>query len=234
MLIYGIQPIKTLFYKKPFLIKEVYINKKRHQSFYFELKKDSKIKIFEYSKAEKRLFKNNNDQEIVAKIVEPNYFGVKELIERNRGKKNPVILILDQITDPHNYGAILRNVSAFGGNGIILSKYNTVSLTPSAIKASAGNWINVDIAEEVNLKNAIKMLKDNGYWIVSTVMKSNKTLNDLKKFQNPLGIILGNENKGIKQSLIKDSDLLISIPMKNNTESLNVSVTAAIILYSLS
>jgi 23S rRNA (guanosine2251-2'-O)-methyltransferase len=137
MYIYGANPIKDLFESKPDKIKKVFLNKKRHQTFANSLEKFH-IKVEDFNVNNFKEFRDVNHQEIVASISDPVILDTKQLIEINEDVKNPVILILDQINDPQNFGAIIRNVSAFGGNGIITSIHGSTPLTATAIKTSAG------------------------------------------------------------------------------------------------
>lgn len=234
MLIYGKNPIKDLFNHDKSLIKKVYIEKKRHQSFYSELEKNN-IKLHEYKdfKYNEEINHKDNTQGIIAEIEEPKNFSVKELIDSNKDKVRPVIVMLDRIEDPQNFGAIIRNAAAFGVTGIIYPSRNSAKLNSTSMKTSAGNWLHINFSEVSNLSNAIKELKENDYWIVSTSLEANTSMKELQDFDKPLVILLGNEGKGVKKSLQDESDFNIKIEMTKTVESLNVSSAAAIILYSL-
>jgi len=139
MYIYGKNPIKDLFDYKPEFIKKVFIDKKRHQFFYKQLK-ESNIEVLDLSLFKNKYFnKEDNLQGLVALIKEPKIFSLKELIEKNKNKEHPVFVILDSITDPQNFGAILRNAAAFGVSGVLYPSRNSSPLSASAIKSSAGN-----------------------------------------------------------------------------------------------
>ncbi len=157
---------------------------------------------------------------------------IAELLEISQNKKNPLIVLLDEITDPHNLGAIARTAECVGASGLILPERNTSPITPVAIKASAGALEYIPIAYTTNLNNAITQLKDNGFWIVGTSDKSAKPYTE-KIYNSPIGLIIGSEGKGIRPSIIKHCDFLVSIEMQGKISSLNASVAAGVIMFEI-
>ncbi len=235
MIIYGKNPVKDLFDKDPSQIKRVWINEKRHQQFYKELQKAGirldDIKSLQYASVE--LTGQENIQGIIANIQDPKNYSLNELIKLNENKQAPKLLILDQIEDPQNFGAIIRNAAAFGVDGIIYPGSRAASLNSTTMKASAGNWMNVNLCETGSLNNVIKILKDNFYWIVTTSLDANSSMEELKNLNQPMAIILGNEGKGVRSSLQDKSDFKIKIEMDAKVESLNVASASAILLHYL-
>ncbi len=235
MIIYGKNPIKDLFDKDPSQVKKVWVDKKRHQSFVNELEKQNiiieDIKTLQYSSVE--LTGKENIQGIIANIKDPKMYSLNELISLTKDKENPKLLILDQIEDPQNFGAIIRNAAAFGVDGIIYPGRGAARLNSTVMKASAGNWINIKLCETGSLNSVIKVLKENFYWIVTTSLDANSSLDEIKNINQPLAIILGNEGKGVRQSLKEKSDYKIKIDMSEEVESLNVAAASAIILHEL-
>lgn len=234
MLIYGKNPVKDLFDFNKKKIKKVYIEKKRHQSFYAELEKNG-IELIDYRnfKYNEEVSSKNNTQGIIALIDEPKNHSIKELIESNKGIKRPVIVMLDRIKDPQNFGAIIRNSVAFDVTAIIYPSRNSAKLNSTSMKTSAGMWQHIKLVEVSNLYNAIKDLKENDYWIISTSLEANTNLEEIKDFDKPLVVLLGNEGKGVKKTLQEEADFNIKIKMSDKAESLNVSSAAAIILNML-
>lgn len=234
MHIYGKNPIQDLFVKDPKMIRKVFLDKKRHQSFYNELIK-SEIEVFPFLELNtKKIFYNNeNLQGIIALINNPKIYTLKDLIFKHKNDEKSVFLILDRITDPQNFGAILRNAAAFNVNGVIYPSRGSSSLTPTVMKTSAGNWMNVDLCETASLNQVVDQLKKDGYWIVSTSLDAKQNLDSLKELNQPMAIILGNEGSGIKKSLQEKSEIEIKIDMSEKVESLNVASSAAIILHYL-
>lgn len=235
MFIYGKNPVKDFYTKRPEDIKEIYIEKKRHQSFYKDLEKAG-FKLNELSKLNFRdaeLNGKENLQGIVARIKEPKIFSLKELLDLNKDKERALYLILDQVEDPQNFGAILRNAAAFGIDGVIYPSRNSARLNSTAMKTSAGNWMNVNLCETASLNQVLITLKDNGVWIAATSLEANQTLEELKDLNQPLAIILGNEGKGVRPTLLDKAEFKVKIDMDEKVESLNVSAASAIILHQL-
>ncbi len=235
MIIYGKNPVKDLFDKDPSQVKKVWIDSKRHQSFVKELEKAGviidDIKRLQYSSVE--LTGKENIQGIIANIKEPKMYSLSELIDINKDKQAPKLLILDQIEDPQNFGAIIRNAAAFDVDGIIYPGRGAVGLNSTVMKTSAGNWMNVRLCETGSLNSVIKTLKDNFYWIVTTSLDANSSMDELNDLNQPMAIILGNEGKGVRNSLQEKSDFKIKIVMNEKVESLNVASASAILLHSL-
>ncbi len=234
MHIYGKNPIKDLFDKNPKMIKKIYIEKKRHQFFYEELKKSNiQVEPFESLNIKRLFYKNENLQGIIAVIESPKIYTLKDLILKHKDDNKSVFIILDRITDPQNFGAILRNAAAFGVNGVIFPSRESSPLSSIAMKASAGNWMNVDLCETSSLNQVVEYLKKNGYWIVSTSLDADQSVDTLKDFNQPMAIILGSEGSGVKKSLQEKSEIKIKIDMSDKVESLNVASASAIILHYL-
>ncbi|MGB4263341.1 MAG: 23S rRNA (guanosine(2251)-2'-O)-methyltransferase RlmB [Fervidobacterium sp.] len=173
----------------------------------------------------KKLCGEEKNQGVVVDIGEFQYAHEDDISE------NPFIVLLDQIQDPQNFGAIVRSAVAVGTDMIVITKDNSVHVTAGAIKASAGTIFRVPIAVTVNLGRYIDKLKEKGIWIYGADM-SGRTFWDVE-LKRPIGIVFGNEGSGIRALVKQKCDELISIPMKLPIDSLNVSVSAAIILYEI-
>jgi len=143
-------------------------------------------------------------------------------------KQNPVVVMLDHLEDPHNFGAIIRTCEALGIDAIIIPNDRTVNITSTVVKTSAGAIYNVPIIRVVNLNTCIKNLKDLGYWIFGTDMHGTdyRTLD----YNMPVCLIIGNEGKGMSKILKDNCDFITTIPMTGKINSLNASVSAGIIL----
>lgn len=139
------------------------------------------------------------------------------------------VLILDGIADPHNFGAILRSVDAFGFDAVILGNNRSVPITEVVAHTSTGAIEYTPIIYVNSLLTAVKKLKENSFWIVGTDASGNKTPNEIDKDLN-LAIIIGSEGFGMTRTLVKESDFIVKIPMKGHVNSLNASVSTGIIL----
>lgn len=144
--------------------------------------------------------------------------------------KVPFILILDRLTDVRNLGAIVRTAECAGVHAIVVPKRESAQINEDAVKTSAGAIFRVPICKVDNLTDTVYLLKDSGLKIVGCTEKTDHTIYDID-YQEPLAIIMGNEEKGIANQLIKNCDSLAKIPMAGEIASLNVSVAAALIMF---
>jgi 23S rRNA (guanosine2251-2'-O)-methyltransferase len=150
---------------------------------------------------------------------------------KNSGRSTALAVILDEITDPHNYGAILRSCDQFGADIVITRKRRIAKYADVISKTSAGASAWVPVAEAANLVRAMEILKDNGFWIYGADMEGEIAWNlDLK---GRIAIILGGEGTGISRILKENCDALIGIPSEGKLDSLNVSVAAGILFYEV-
>ena len=141
-------------------------------------------------------------------------------------------MILDGITDPRNFGALLRTADGAGVRYVVIPKDRSVEATAVAVKASAGAAYHVKIAKVTNLRRAIMDLKKLDYWIVGLDAGSRELIYD-RSYPSRLGIVLGSEGKGVRPVILRECDFLVSIPMLGKIASLNVSVAGAVLLYEL-
>lgn len=158
------------------------------------------------------------------------YYDIADLLQDER---KPLILILDQIEDPHNFGAIIRSAEAFGVTGIIIPKRRTASVTRTVSRSSAGAVEHIKIARVNNLNQAIDELKEKGIWVFGADMNG-ESITGIKDFDMPIAIVIGNEGRGISKGIKENCDKIISIPMSGKINSLNASVAAATIIYDIS
>jgi 23S rRNA (guanosine2251-2'-O)-methyltransferase len=142
------------------------------------------------------------------------------------------ILILDGLTDPRNFGALLRTADAAGIRYVVIPKDRSVDVTPVVLKASAGAAQHVKVVKVTNLRRAILDLKEHGYWVVGLDPKSRETIFD-RSFPAKLAVVLGSEGTGVRPINLRECDLSVSIPMLGKVASLNVSVAGAVFLYEL-
>ena len=178
MLLYGTNPLKEILENKPKLLIEVFIKEERHPELVQKLK-DKKIKISEFVYLDE--FDGINTQGIIFKIKAYNFLNLEELQFKLKDKEDAKIIILDQIYDPHNFGAIIRNAVAFDADAIIFSDIKNAPLNSTVVKASAGTWLNMNLCRTNSISNAINFLKKNEYWIVVTTMDGDKDIKFLGK-----------------------------------------------------
>ncbi|MFZ7133576.1 MAG: 23S rRNA (guanosine(2251)-2'-O)-methyltransferase RlmB [Eubacteriales bacterium] len=196
----------------------------------FDLAKEKKIRI-QLVDRKKLDFssKTGTHQGMIAIANDYGYVDIEEIIQKaqNRGEM-PLIVILDKITDPHNFGAIIRTANACGVHGIIIPKNRSVDITPIVEKASAGAVEYMPICKVTNLTQTMKALKKMGFWIAGADLEGKNYYNvDMK---GSLAIIIGSEGNGMSR-LVKDAcDFFIGVPMYGEIHSLNASVAAGIII----
>ncbi len=154
---------------------------------------------------------------------------LESLCERAGSDARSLVLVLDHIEDPHNVGAILRSADAFGADAVIIPARRASPLTDAAARSSAGAVAWVPVIQVSNLRAAIDMLKSAGYWVYAADM-SGSPVSEIH-FNSKSILILGNEGKGASKLLRDSADEAISIPMRGHVDSLNVSVSAAILMY---
>ena len=173
-------------------------------------------------------------QGVVALVKEFNYSSLDEIISFSKKRTRPLIVMLDGVQDPHNFGAIIRSCAAFNVVGIIIKDRGQVQVTDVVSKVSVGTINLVKIAKVNNLTNAIKKLKDEGYWIYSTAL--HKKSIDYKDVvvDRPMVLVIGSEGDGVSRLVLENSDFIIHIPMNEEVESLNVSVATGIFLANFS
>ena len=178
-----------------------------------------------------RLSKKNH-QGVIARIAPIKFYTIESFSEVIEKSKNPFILILDQINDVRNFGAIIRTAEISGVDGIIIQNSSSAPVNSDTIKTSAGAIFNIPICKVNHIKDAIYHLQSMNISIISASEKSEKNIYDVD-LKGPLAIIMGSEHKGINKSVINLSNESVKLPMYGKIESLNVSVACGIFLYEV-
>jgi 23S rRNA (guanosine2251-2'-O)-methyltransferase len=164
-------------------------------------------------------------QGVVARVEPYPYSSLDEIL----ASPNPLVLVLDGVTDPRNLGAVLRAADGAGANGVVVPKDRAVGVTAAAVKTSAGASENVRVARETNLRRAVERMKKAGVWTYAAEV-GGKRYTDLD-LSGPVAFVLGSEGRGVRRLVREACDGAVSIPMLGAVESLNVSVAAAVLLY---
>lgn len=168
-------------------------------------------------------------QGVVAEIDGFQYFNTEDIMF---GSHN-LIVVLDGLEDPHNLGAILRTSDAVGVDGIVIGKHRSVSLNATVAKVSTGAINTVKVVEVTNISKTLKEFKDNGYWIIGVENGIDAVDYTMFPVDRPIVVVMGSEGKGISRLVLKECDILTTIPMHGSVNSLNVSVATALILYEV-
>ncbi|AIG64668.1 rRNA methyltransferase [Corynebacterium atypicum] len=178
-----------------------------------------------------RMTGNGLHQGIGLKIQPFDYADVHDLIALGADREEPgMIVVLDNITDPRNLGAVIRSVAAFGGHGVVIPERRSASVTGVAWRTSAGTAARVPVARATNLTRAIEQFKSNGYQVVGLEAGGEHTLDTYEGGTDPVVIVVGSEGKGISRLVREHCDVLMAIPMAGWVESLNASVAAGVVL----
>ena len=178
-----------------------------------------------------RLAPGVRHQGVVAKIAPFSYLDLSQLLETlSSSTGSEEVLILDGLTDPRNFGALLRTAEAVGIQHIIIPKDRSVDVTPTVVKASAGAVHYLRIYKATNLRRAILRLKERGFWLAGLDPRATVGIYDLV-LPDRLGILLGSEGEGLRPLIRRECDFLLSIPMLGKISSLNVGVAGAVFLY---
>jgi 23S rRNA (guanosine2251-2'-O)-methyltransferase len=180
-----------------------------------------------------RLAGSIHHQGVVAQCRGIRYASVEEIVaHRPQGATGDLVVLLDGITDPQNLGALIRTGHCFGVNGFVIPENRSASLSASVLKASAGAMLYTPVAMVVNLARTIDYLKDQGFWIYGADAGGSSDLNVFDRTRR-VALVMGSEGKGIRPLVSKKCDFLVSIPMKGQIDSLNVSVAAGIIMHAI-
>ena len=211
-----------------------------------------KISIIRNSQAEK-----NQSLNKVLKIVEPNLirkvndkklpsrfktqgvaitFSGDLILDENAdypNEESSCLLVLDQVEDPQNFGQIIRTVECAGIKGIIYSKHHSVSLTETALQVSQGAFVNMKFFEVTNIRNELKKLKENNFWVVGLENSVNASLWHSIDYSDKIVIVVGSEGNGVRKKVLETCDFIATIPMQGITNSLNVSAATSVIAFEI-
>ncbi|OYD06555.1 23S rRNA (guanosine(2251)-2'-O)-methyltransferase RlmB [Paludifilum halophilum] len=199
-----------------------------------QLAKDRGIPVREVPRRKlDQLAEGGNHQGIVAQVAAYKYADLEDLFRRAKERDEPpFFLLLDGIEDPGNLGSILRTADAAGVHGVIIPKRRAAGLTVTVAKASAGAVEHVPIARVTNLNRAAEELKERGMWLVGSDIRASDSFTQLD-YNFPVGLVIGNEGKGISRLLKERCDFLVRLPMKGRVPSLNASVAGALLMYEV-
>lgn len=190
--------------------------------------------IINYVKKERldQMSETGKHQGVIAYAAAYDYASVDDILEKAEQKgEAPFIIILDDIEDPHNLGAIIRTANLAGAHGVIIPKHRAAGLTATVVKASAGAINYTPVAKVTNISKTIDELKDKGLWFVCADM-GGSTMYDLD-LRGPIGLVIGNEGKGVSRLVKEKCDFVASVPMFGDIDSLNASVATGVLAYEI-
>ncbi|SLN00567.1 23S rRNA (guanosine(2251)-2'-O)-methyltransferase RlmB [Brevibacterium yomogidense] len=196
---------------------------------------DRGIAMLEASKQDLDRLTNDAIHQGIALQVPPyEYAQPEDLLHTAKSRlETPLLVALDEITDPRNLGAIVRSTAAFGGHGVIVTERRAASMTAAAWKTSAGAAARIPVAQVVNLVRTLQSLKKQGVFVLGLDMEGDVSLPGLALADSPVCIVVGSEGKGLSRLVREACDQIVSIPIVSSTESLNAGVAAAVSLYEI-
>ena len=226
-LIYGKNPVIEAIRAKKAL--KVFVVNNFNDQKILSLIKENHLNMVMISPLEMEKMCDGVHQGVAAELKPYQLVSLEEVIAKAKKKEKKIIVMLDNISDPHNLGAIMRSADVFEASGIVIPKHNSVTLNATVAKTSAGAINYVPVAAVNNLNQAIKTLKDEGYWVVSTDGSAELSYSSIK-YDFPVVVVIGSEGKGVSPLVLKNSDYIVKIPQYGHVNSLNASVAAGILL----
>lgn len=197
-----------------------------------EAKKHDTIINFVTKERLDQLSETKKHQGVVAHAAAYEYATVEDMLELARKKgEDPFLILLDNIEDPHNLGAIIRTANLAGAHGVIIPKRRAVGLTATVAKTSAGALNYTPVAKVTNLAKTMEELKEQGFWFVCADMGGEVMYR--MNLKGPIGLVVGNEGEGVGRLVKEKCDYIASIPMKGDIDSLNASVAAGVLAYEI-
>ena len=193
------------------------------------------VHVAEVARQEFRELASDQTTQGVVALVSPHRQNVElEALLRIPGERNQkgFLLILDEIEDPHNLGALVRSAECAGVHGVIIPKHHSATLTSTVAKTSAGAVEHMAIAEVTNVVNTIRELKEKGYWIIGLDSTGEKLYSEVD-YMTPTALVVGSEGKGIRRLVREHCDFLVKIPLYGKIASLNASVAGALVMYEV-
>jgi 23S rRNA (guanosine2251-2'-O)-methyltransferase len=231
-LVFGVEPIRELIAAAPATVRVLHLRAGLEGRFAAEAaairQHGGRVSIVSDDELERLAGAAARHQGLVASIREYQYAAIEDVISQG---VDPIIIV-DGVTDPRNLGAILRSAECAGVRAVVIAKNRTAGITPAAIKASSGAWIHLTIAQCGNVVQALEALKAAGYWIAALAPGGDTSIYTLDTGRK-LAIVLGSEDRGVRELVRKHADFAVNIPMRGQVASLNVSVAAAVALFEI-
>lgn len=236
-LLYGANPVREAL-RKGRAINRVWISREKNDKVAEEVLSYCRKAGVPFSHVDKpfldRLCQGNIHQGFAARTALMGYTPWKDMIAKAaESGQAPLLVILDEVEDPYNLGAVLRSVDALGAHGAVIPKHRAAPLNAGVARSSAGAWEYVMVDRVTNIANTIDQMKDEGIWVAGATADAQQSVYDTD-WSGAMALVLGGENKGLSPLIRKKCDILVHIPMSGQVNSLNVSVAAAILLAEIS
>ena len=197
-----------------------------------EIKKRNILHSFVSRDRLDQMSESGRHQGVIAQCAEYSYSEIEDIFEKAKEKgEDPFIIILDEIEDPHNLGAIIRTANLCGAHGVIIPKHRAAGLTSTAVRASAGAINYTPVVKVTNISKTIEELKERGVWFACADMQGEVMYRC--NLKGPIGLVIGNEGNGVSRLVKEKCDYIVSIPMKGDIDSLNASVAAGVLCFEV-
>lgn len=231
-IVYGVEPVREMAAAAPGLVSLLYVRAGLEERFAPEMASvrsaGGRVAISDEAELARVVGRDARHQGIAAAVRDYTYAPFEEILET---RPDPLVLA-DGVTDPRNLGALMRSAEGAGVRAIVIARDRTAGVTPAAVKASAGAWVHLKIAQCGNVARALEDLKEAGYWIAALAPGGDVSIYQLDVSRR-LVIVVGAEGRGVREIVRKRSDMTVSIPMRGRVESLNVSVAVAVALFEI-
>ncbi|MEK7178721.1 MAG: 23S rRNA (guanosine(2251)-2'-O)-methyltransferase RlmB [Patescibacteria group bacterium] len=233
--IYGKHAVMEALVQKPSALQKVFLAPTIHDEELRELLKKKGIRTAPLSQGALEKGIEEAAHQGVIGVVSPGTLMVSydDFVKDLAPNADTALVLLDEIQDPHNVGAIIRSAAAFGAQGVLIPEHNQAGITGAVVKVSAGMAFRIPLVAISNVNMTLRDLKEKGFWMYGLEGDAEKTVAD-ERFDAPAVFIFGNESKGIRLKTRELCDVLLSIPIHPHCESLNVAASAAVTLYAWS
>ena len=228
MIIFGMNPVLEAIRSHPGRIRYVAVAKGAHTNRVFDAAKKAGVPVRILPAEQIDRLAHGVHNGVVAEMSEASYADFDAILER---ADTNFVLILDGVTDPQNFGAILRVAEGFGVNVVVVPQHDSVGLTPAAVKASAGASEWIAVAQVTNLARTIEELKKREYWVYAAAADGEPP--SAIDFTGKVALVLGSEGKGIRRNVLEHCDRKVTIPMSGRVASFNVATAAAVLCYEV-
>ena len=197
-----------------------------------EAKKRDTLLFFVSKDRLDEMSETGHHQGVIARVASYEYANIDDIFENAEKKgEEPFVFLLDGIEDPYNLGAIIRTANVSGAHGVIITKRNASGITPTTVKASAGAVEHTPVVKVTNMSRTIEELKEKGLWFVCADMDGEVMYK--QNLTGPIGLVIGNEGSGVSRLVKEKCDLVASVPVRGEIESLNASVAAGVLAYEI-
>lgn len=232
--LYGKHALREALLAKPSALKKVFLDANASQDRDItDLLKKTGISWTHTKEKRPKVHSDAVHQGVIAQIDTEQIYTELKTVLSSLQSKTPSFILLDELQDPHNVGAIIRSAAAFGTSAVLLPEHNQAPITGAVIKTSAGMVFRIPIVRIGNVNQTIRTLKDAGFWIYGLAMHGTTKLTNAT-FDTPTLFVVGNESDGIREKTLELCDIILTIPMNEGCESLNAAAATSVVLYEWS